>query len=425
MRSSAPPHVLVPAQAAAWIAGRAGGWGYLDLKISQPEQLAVVAGYSDRHDVRQPCVDPLLEQHCSRPFQRFKSCGLWYRVRPEVHEWWPPLAARGCGLPTNAFREFIVPDAWVAPKAGGSLLLAISGEDQQEVSAWWVMGDELWPASSEVVDVGLDPLARIEREWPVKRLNDKHIAIVGAGSIGGAAASGLAAAGVGRLTLVDPQRLEHRNVARHVCSTGDIGRFKVKALAEHLLARYPGVEVHPLVADVERDADSMRPVFAAADVIVVASDGVLSRRVANHLGRRAGKPSVFAAVLADGAFGEVIRSRPQDACLLCLRADLIEQGCLDPEPALDADYGTGTSHRPMTAAPSDLRLVGELTAKVTLATLLERAGHATQRLPGGWLLIGLQPDATFDPPFDLTRAGEMRWLPLPRSRQDCISCVRP
>lgn len=408
----------------AWIADRAGGWGYLDLKISKPEQLAVVYGYSDRRDVRQPCVDPLLEQHCSKPFQSFRGSGVWYRARPDVHEWWGALAARGCGLPVDAFREFIVPDAWVAPKAGLTLLLAISGDEQPEVSAWWMIGDELWPASSATVDVELDPLTQMEREWPVSRLNDRHIIIVGAGSIGSATASSLAAAGVRRLTLVDPQRLEQRNVARHVCSTSDIGRFKVNALAEHLMARYPEVKVRPLAADVERDADSMRPLFSAADLIVVASDGVLSRRVANHLARRAGKPIVFAAVLADGAFGEVIRCRPQDACLLCLRADLVESGSLDPEPALDADYGTGTSHRPMTAAPPDLRLVGELAAKVTLATLLERAGYATQRLPGGWLLVGLQPDETFASPFDLARAGETKWLQLPAPRKDCISCAR-
>ncbi|WP_425559020.1 ThiF family adenylyltransferase [Kutzneria kofuensis] len=48
----------------------------------------------------------------------------------------------------------------------------------------------------------------------------------GAGSIGGAAAHALAAYGVGRLHLLDPDRLEWHNLPRHVCGEKHVGRFQ-------------------------------------------------------------------------------------------------------------------------------------------------------------------------------------------------------
>ena len=112
-------------------------------------------------------------------------------------------------------------------------------------------------------------------------------------------------------------------------------------------------------------------------------------------------------------------------CLLCLRRTLVEDATLDPEPGLDQDYGTGTPHRPMTASPTDLRLMGELAGKAVLATVLERKGYWSQRLPGDWAIVGLQPTPEMPPPFDIDEAGVVRWLGLPPRRDDCPSCAAP
>jgi molybdopterin/thiamine biosynthesis adenylyltransferase len=172
-------------------------------------------------------------------------------------------------------------------------------------------------------------------------------------------------------------------------------------------------------------ADVMRPLFARSHAILCASDGVTSRRVVNHLARRADVSVVFAAVLEDGAFGEVIRIRPRSGCLLCLRTSLEETETFDPEPGLDLGYGTGTRHRPMTASPADLSLVGELAAKAVLATVLEARGRWSQRLPGDWAIVGLQPTPDMPAPLDIDRAGDVRWHPLPRRREDCPTCAHP
>jgi hypothetical protein len=132
---------------------------------------------------------------------------------------------------------------------------------------------------------------------------------------------------------------------------------------------------------------------------------------------------VFACVLRDGALGEVLRVRPWPGtpCLLCTRADLVKEGSFDPEPDLDAAYGTGDAHRPMTAIGSDLTMVAGLTAKLAVATLLEDASHYEHVIRHDWAMIGLRLDRGAPEPFDLF-PGQLHWLPAADARPDCPTC---
>lgn len=127
------------------------------------------------------------------------------------------------------------------------------------------------------------------------------------------------------------------------------------ALAEELAALRLDTTVTPLPLDVIEHADHIRALLADTHLVECTADGVAPRRVTGHLARRAGLTSVLACVLQDGALGEILRLRPwpQHGCLTCRRQCLAEAGGLDPEPALDAGYGTGTHHRPTTAVGSD------------------------------------------------------------------------
>jgi hypothetical protein len=130
------------------------------------------------------------------------------------------------------------------------------------------------------------------------------------------------------------------------------------------------------------DAHEIRGLLATTDVMLCCADGVAPRVTSRAAPTN---PAVLACVLADGGIGEIIRLRPfpDHGCLLCRSQALIDDGTLDPEPALEASYGTGTLHQPMTAVGSDLALVGDLAAKITVATTLETAGHYAHRLPAG------------------------------------------
>jgi molybdopterin/thiamine biosynthesis adenylyltransferase len=239
--------------------------------------------------------------------------------------------------------------------------------------------------------------------WPLLDLADDCVVVVGAGSVGSAINDAFAAYGVRRLALVDPDRLLSHNFARHRAHPKQLGRRKVCA------------------------EDLMRPLFLDSSLIVVASDGVDSRRAANHLARRAGKPVVFACVLMDGAFGEILRvPTPAVGCLLCARDELVQSGAMvNPEDHLDREYGTGTRHLPMTAVGGDLGLVGQMAAKAAVATLLQAKGFRDQRLPGNHALLGLRPVPGMAAPFDIEFAGEVRWRDLPPPRADCPTCSTP
>jgi hypothetical protein len=76
----------------------------------------------------------------------------------------------------------------------------------------------------------------------------------------------------------------------------------------------------------------------------------------------------------------------------------------------------------MTAVGGDLALVGEFAAKAAVATLLEAHGYHDQRLPGEHAVLGLRPVPGLSPPFDVTRAGEVRWSPVGPPRPTCPTC---
>jgi len=316
---------------------------------------------------------------------------------------------------------------WLQPPADRSMVVIVlsAGTRGSRWSAWWLSEGFAFPGSFAMVDDGMQPVDFIRDVWPVDVLAGVHVTIVGVGSIGGTGVEALASNGVGRLALVDNDRLLQHNLVRHRLTDADLGRFKVQAMRDRVAERYRHVEVETYPLDVVTDADVMRPLFARSDAILCASDGVTSRRVVNHLARRAGRPVVFAAVLEDGAFGEVVRIRSRTGCLLCLRSWLEETDAFDPEPGLDLGYGTGSLHRPMTASPADLALIGELAAKTVLATVLEARGRWNQRLPGDWAVVGLQPTPDMPAPFDIEHAGQVQWHPVPARREDCPTCAPP
>ncbi len=259
---------------------------------------------------------------------------------------------------------------------------------------------------------------------PWKRCAERGWPSIGVGSIGATAADALAGYGIGTLSLVDPDRLLSHNLIRHPLTARDLGRNKVAGLADQMRRAWPETTIEPLALDVVVDADRIRPLFEDCDLVLCAADGVTPRRVVSHLARRAQIPAVLACVLEDGELGEVLRLQPWPTigCLACQRRHLADAGGFDPEPTLDAPYGVGSDHRPMTAVPGDLHLVGRLAAKIAVATLLERAGHHDQILPGDHLMLALRPRTNLPPPANLRRSTDQRWTELGPPTPSCPTC---
>jgi molybdopterin/thiamine biosynthesis adenylyltransferase len=136
-------------------------------------------------------------------------------------------------------------------------------------------------------------------------LKAARVLIVGAGGLGVPAALYLAAAGVGRIGLVDPDHVAMSNLQRQVLyATGDIGRLKVEAAAERLWALNPEIEIAPHPAAVT--ADNARALIAEYDLVLdgtddfetrfVVSDACVAEKkalVSGALGRWTGQVGVF------------------------------------------------------------------------------------------------------------------------------------
>lgn len=82
-----------------------------------------------------------------------------------------------------------------------------------------------------------------ERGGAALELLGKHVAVLGCGAIGSVVADALAASGVGKLTLVDPDEYSEDNVFRHVLPPGYIGFPKTSGMKHQLELRYPGLTV--------------------------------------------------------------------------------------------------------------------------------------------------------------------------------------
>src|SRR6188508_2408866 len=110
------------------------------------------------------------------------------------------------------------------------------------------------PAEVPLPDVSLTPqeLVRYSRhiglsevgEDGQRRLKRASVLIVGAGGLGSPAALYLAAAGVGRLGIVEFDRVEHSNLHRQLLyASSDIGRPKIDVARERILGVNPQVDV--------------------------------------------------------------------------------------------------------------------------------------------------------------------------------------
>ncbi len=101
-------------------------------------------------------------------------------------------------------------------------------------------------------------------------LSRATVGVAGCGGLGSNAAMLLTRAGVGRLVLVDFDRVEASNLNRQFFFQSDIGKPKASALAAHLKAIHPAVNL--VVHEVKLTRDTVASFFAPCDLLVEAFD---------------------------------------------------------------------------------------------------------------------------------------------------------
>jgi adenylyltransferase/sulfurtransferase len=128
-----------------------------------------------------------------------------------------------------------------------------------------------------------------------QRLLDAHVVLVGAGGIGAPAIQYLAAAGVGRLTLIDDDSVSLSNLQRQVLfATDDIGQPKVEAAEVAVALLNPDVRISG--RQLRLTADNASGLLAGADVVVDGSDNFATRLAVADAARALHIPLVSAAV---------------------------------------------------------------------------------------------------------------------------------
>lgn len=143
-----------------------------------------------------------------------------------------------------------------------------------------------------------------------RRIREARVLIVGAGGLGSPVAMYLAAAGVGRITVVDPDTVSLSNLQRQIIhTTADIGRPKAVSAREKMVAINPEVTVVPLEMPLtEANAGEL---IGEHDVTMDCTDNLTTRLLISDTCVKVGKPYVFGAVRRLG--GQVFTHTPGSA----------------------------------------------------------------------------------------------------------------
>jgi adenylyltransferase/sulfurtransferase len=151
-----------------------------------------------------------------------------------------------------------------------------------------------------------------------RRLAEASVAVVGVGGLGSPVALYLAAAGVGRIGLIDDQRVDVSNLNRQVLfGDADVGKPKVEAAAEHLYAMDPGLHIESRHENVR--LANVGELFERHDIVVDGTDAFETKFLLNDAAVVLRKPLVHGAVLQWG--GQVLTVLPEGPCLRCLFRD--------------------------------------------------------------------------------------------------------
>jgi sulfur-carrier protein adenylyltransferase/sulfurtransferase len=128
-----------------------------------------------------------------------------------------------------------------------------------------------------------------------ERLRAARVLCIGAGGLGSPIIAYLAAAGVGRIGIVDDDVVDETNLQRQILFTNaDIGRSKAEVAAERALAMNPYIAVDPI--RVRLDSTNARALVRLYDLTVDGTDNFSSRYVINDACVLEGKPDVYGSI---------------------------------------------------------------------------------------------------------------------------------
>ncbi len=215
------------------------------------------------------------------------------------------------------------------------------------------------------------------------KLRAASVLVVGAGGLGVPVLQFLAAAGIGRLGIVDHDRLEPSNLHRQTLyALADCGAPKAELAAARLVALNPDVRVETHVTRL--DAANVASLLAPHDIVVDCTDNFATKFLLNDAALALGRIAVFASVYQYEGQLQVVAPRRDTACLRCvwpaatrdgLVGNCAEAGVLGPVP------GTLGSLQALEVLKILLDLPGRLEDEVMMIDLLSLSTRRLKARP--------------------------------------------
>jgi adenylyltransferase/sulfurtransferase len=162
---------------------------------------------------------------------------------------------------------------------------------------------ERLPARAEQVSLSPQEVARYSRHLIMpevgldgqKRLKASSVLLIGAGGLGSPLGLYLAAAGVGRIGLVDYDVVDFSNLQRQVLyGTADVGRPKLQSAADRLRAINPEVRLD--LYETRLTSANALSVLGPYDVVIDGTDNFPTRYLVNDACVLLGKPNVYGSI---------------------------------------------------------------------------------------------------------------------------------
>jgi molybdopterin/thiamine biosynthesis adenylyltransferase len=149
-----------------------------------------------------------------------------------------------------------------------------------------------------------------------RKLKKSKIVVVGVGGLGCTASLFLAAAGVGKIILVDKGKFKRSDLNRQILCWGEnLGQFKSQVAKAKLKSLNSEIEVEALVAEIT--SNSVARIIEDANVVVDGLDNWKTRFIINKYCVTQGTPFIHAGVSA--LHGQMITILPgKGPCLRCI-----------------------------------------------------------------------------------------------------------
>jgi molybdopterin/thiamine biosynthesis adenylyltransferase/molybdopterin synthase catalytic subunit/rhodanese-related sulfurtransferase len=204
------------------------------------------------------------------------------------------------------------------------------------------------------------------------KLRASRVLVVGCGGLGVPVISYLAGAGIGRLGLIDSDRLEASNLHRQTLyALADVGQLKARLAGARVAALNPEVDVQ--IYPVRLDSTNAPDLIGQYDLVIDCTDNFSTKFLLNDICVQKRVPVIFSSVYQYEGQLQVVRADRDGACLRCvwpeatrdgIVGNCAEAGVLGPVP------GTFGSLQAFEALKLLLDLPGQLGEELLVLDLL-------------------------------------------------------